>query len=63
MWALHSDIFLNQIPIFEWYVVRYGSKNGQQKDMFLKEIGLCAQVLLTILGSIVNTIRGAYMTI
>ena len=44
-------------------MVRYGSKNGQQKDMCLKEIGLRAQVLITILGSMVNTMGGAYMTI
>ena len=24
---------LAQTPIFEWYVVRYGSKNRYQKDM------------------------------
>jgi hypothetical protein len=31
-------------------VVRYGSKSGQDQDM-LEDIGLCAQDLLTILGS------------
>ena len=47
------------MPIYEWYVVRCGSKNGHQNDMCLKEIGLHAQNMLTILGSMgedVNTI-------
>ena len=44
-------------------MVRCGSKNGHQKDMCLKEIGLRAQNMLTILGSIVNIIGGTYMTI
>ena len=36
-------------------MVRYGSKNGHQKDMRLKEIGLCArEKLLIILNFIVN---------
>ena len=40
------------------------AKNGQQKDiMCLKEVGLHAQTLLTILGSTVNIIGGVHMTI
>ena len=35
--------YLNQIPIFEWYVVRCGFQNGCHKYMCLKEIGLFAQ--------------------
>jgi hypothetical protein len=31
-------------------VVRYGSKNGYQIDMCSKEVGLCDQNMLTILG-------------
>jgi hypothetical protein len=42
--------------IFEWHVVRCGSKNGLKKDVCLKEIGLCAQTILTILCSILNMI-------
>ena len=42
--------------IFEWEVVDCRSKNEQQKDMCLEEIGLCAQNMLTILSSIVNMI-------
>ena len=42
--------FLNERPIFEWCVVSCGSKNEHQKEMCLKEIGLCAQNVRTILG-------------
>ena len=41
-----------------WWVVRCRSKNGHLKDMCLIEIGLCAQNVLTILGSIVNILGG-----
>ena len=42
-------------PIFECYVVRCGFKNGYHKDnmkvyVFLKEIRLCAQNIIAILG-------------
>ena len=49
---------LNWTPIFEWYVIRCGFKNGYQKDMYLIEIGLRAQNMIPILGSIVNIIGG-----
>lgn len=39
-------------------MVRCGSKSGYQKDMSLKEIGECAQNLITTLGSIGNIIEG-----
>ena len=40
-----------------------GSKNGHQEGMCLKEIGLHAQNVSTILGSMVNMIGGGtYMT-
>ena len=39
-----------------------GSKNGHQIDMGSKEIGLCAQNMLTILGSVANIIWGTYVT-
>ena len=50
---------LNHTPIFQWYVVRCGSKNRYQKGiMCLKEIGL------HVLDLIVNKIKGGtYMTI
>ena len=38
-------------------------KNGHQKAGVLKEIGLHAQKLLTILGSIVNIIGKTFMII
>ena len=44
--------------MIEWCVVRHGSKNGQQKNMGFIEIGLQCSKLLSILGSIVNEIRG-----
>jgi hypothetical protein len=51
---------LNQTPIFQWYVVWFGSKNGYQEDMCLREIRLCAHNMITILGSMLNVIGGTY---
>ena len=45
-------------PIFEWYVVKYGSENQHQKDMRVIKIGLCAQNMLPILSSILNMCWG-----
>ena len=45
-------------PVLECCVFRCRSKNWHQKDMCLKEVGLHAQSMLIILGSIVNMIRG-----
>ena len=54
---------LSWIPKIEWYMARPGVKKRHQKDMWHDEIGLCAQYLDTILGSIVNvTIARAYVT-
>ena len=51
--------YLKWIAIFEWYVVCCGFKNGYRKGiMSLKEIGMCAQNVITFLGSIVNIIEG-----
>jgi hypothetical protein len=33
--------------MFEWYVVGCGAKNWHQKEICSKEIGLCAQNMLT----------------
>ena len=41
-------------------MVRCGSMNGYQKDTCLKEIELCAQDMLSILGLIVNINGGTY---
>ena len=46
-------------PIFEWYVISCGFKIGNQKgDMCSQGIGLCAQNMLAIVGSIVDMIGG-----
>ena len=53
-----------ETPIFEWYVVWYGSNNRYQKGiMCLEAIRLRDQNMITILGSIVNIIGTTYMTI
>ena len=52
----NSFTHLTQTTIFEWYVVCCGFKNGRQKYTCLKEIGLHAQDMITILGSIFNII-------
>ena len=55
----YSVAFLIRAPIFEWYVVWCGSKNGYQKGiMCLKGIGLCVKNLITILGSTYNIMGG-----
>ena len=43
--APNSVSYLDRSPVFEWCVVMCGSKNGNQKDMYLKEFGLHAQNL------------------
>ena len=55
--------YLDKTPIFDWCVIRCGSKNGHQKKKCLKEIGLHAQYLLTILGPIVSIIWGTYLVL
>ena len=49
------------IPIFERYMARVVLKNTQQKHMCYNEIGVCAQEIDTIPGSIPNRIRTAYV--
>jgi hypothetical protein len=49
-------------PIFEWYVIRCGAKNEHQNTMYLKEIGLDAQNMLT-LGFIHDKMQGAYTAV
>ena len=48
----------SQTAIFKWYLVKCGSKNGHQKVLCLKEIGLHAQNLSDTLGSIFIIIWG-----
>ena len=49
-----SNAIITSKPIFEWYVVRCGSKNGHQKDICLKEIRLRVQNMPIALNLIVN---------
>ena len=53
----NSNIAAIWTPIFEWYVVRLRPKNRHQKSMWLEEIGLTPQNMITIVDSIVNIIR------
>jgi hypothetical protein len=43
-------------------VVWCGSKNRYQKDMCLKESGLCTHNIISIVGPIINMIKGTYIT-
>lgn len=56
--ALH-----NWTPLFEWYMAGFVVKNKHQKAMCYDEIGLCIQNILTILGSILDTIGRAYVIV
>lgn len=55
--------YLNWTHVYEWRVIRCGSKIRHLKDMYIKEIILWAQNLLTILGSTVSIIGGAYLVV
>jgi hypothetical protein len=57
--GLNSLTHLERTPIILWFVVRCGSKNGHQKNMFFKEIGLRAQKYDPFKGLLGNTIEGA----
>lgn len=59
--VLKSNSVLIWTPVFELYVAWCRSKNGHHKDLRIREIGLRAQNMPTILGSRLN--RGTYMTI
>ena len=47
----NSITHLNGVPIFEWYLVEYGSKNGYPKNMCLKRLELHAQTMIIIISS------------
>ena len=51
----NSVAYLIWTYVFKWYVVWCVSKNGNHKDMCLKETGLRAQTKTTILSSILST--------
>ena len=62
--VLNLVTYLNRSNVFEWYVVVWcNSKDGCQKNMHLKKIGLCVRNMMTILGSTINIIGRAYVTI
>ena len=50
-------VFLIRTPIFERNAAWCNPKNIYQKDTYLKDIGLHAENMISILGSIVNMIR------
>ena len=56
--------YLTWTPIFEWCMVRCGSKDKHEKNMSLKEIELIVQNFLTILHSsydfLPNTFENSY---
>ena len=62
MWALFLLGHLNYSPILEWHMEKSIIMNGHQKDTCDNEIGVWAQKVDTILGSIVNAIGRAYVT-
>jgi hypothetical protein len=51
----NSTAYLNGTPIFEWYVVRSGSKNGNQKYT-------CVKMRLDCMLTIWQPIRTCYST-
>ena len=53
--------YLNQTPIFEWYVFRSYSKMIQ-RDVCLRIIGLHAQNMIIVLDLTIKTIGETYMT-
>ena len=54
-----SNIAIIWAHIYAQYVLRCGFKNGHQKgNMCLREIGLCAQNKLIVLGAMVNMNSG-----
>lgn len=59
----HLVNFLIMTHVLEWHVVICASKRIYHKDMCLKEIGLCAQIVITIINFRVNIIeKGACRT-
>ena len=59
----NSVSYVDRILVFEWYVLRCGSKNRCEKGtMCLKWIGPRAHNMIDIPGSIVKT-GGTYITI
>ncbi len=55
--------YLNWTPVFEWRLIRSGSKNGHLKDMYIKEIRVWVQNLSTILGSLFSHIGRTHLVV
>lgn len=53
----NSMRFLIRIPMFEWFVVWCGSKNGYKKDMCIKREWIACSGFVAILCSIVIIIE------
>lgn len=51
-----------RVPLFQWYMVCLTPRTGIIKHM-LKEIELRKQHMIIILISIINIVRGTYVTI
>ena len=65
---LNKPLIWTPICLSEGYVVRCGSKDfiqkrKKEKELCLEEVGLHAQIMITIIGSMVNVIKVTYMTI
>ena len=49
---LHNSIaYMNRSPTFEYYMVRYGSKNISQKDMCWKRLDYTITSLIQVCGN------------
>ena len=54
--------FLNQAPVLDWYVLRWGPKSKHHKDTCLEVIGLHFQISISTLRLIKKIIRRTYLT-
>lgn len=54
--------FLNQAPMFDWYVVQWWSNNKHHKDTSSKHIGLHLHIIIIALHSILNTYGRTYVS-
>ena len=52
--TLMLDRYIRQKCLFQCYVVRCGFKNWHQKDTCLREVGVHVQIMIIVLGSIIN---------
>lgn len=47
-------LYFNRTFIFVWYMTSFIIKYGHQKDTCYDEIGLCPQIMSTLVGSTTN---------